>query len=146
MAQLDITFPTLDCAACTITPKMVDTANHACIRLYTLSEVTSVRGEAGNFQVHIRQNPRYVDVSKCTSCGLCFPGCPVVMKNEFDLGLSERKAVYTLFPQAVPNKAAIDRRRNVLVMPPVWIVALSIRTCLGMSSSLPKVSFRKPIR
>src|SRR3972149_1279667 len=112
MAQLDKTFPTLDCAACTITPRMVETANHDLIRLYTLSEVIAVTGEAGNFQVKIRKNPRYVDLRKCTGCGLCFPGCPVIMKNEFDLGLSERRARFTPFPQAVPNKASIDTREE----------------------------------
>ncbi len=93
-------------------PRLVEIGRHKDIEILSLSEVESVKGEPGNFQVTLRKRPRYVDINKCTGCGLCFPSCPVVMKNEFDLGLSERKAIYTLFPQAVPNKAAIDKREE----------------------------------
>lgn len=112
MSQLDKTFPTNDCAMCTQAPRLVEIGRHKDIEILSLSEVESVRGEPGNFQVTLTKRPRYVDMGKCTGCGLCFPSCPVVMKNEFDLGLSERKAIYTLFPQAVPNKAAIDKREE----------------------------------
>ncbi|HMK76052.1 MAG TPA: FAD-dependent oxidoreductase, partial [Thermodesulfobacteriota bacterium] len=71
-----------------------------------------MKGDPGNFQVTIRKKPRYVDITKCTGCGLCFVGCPVFMRNDFEVGLSERKAVYTLFPQAIPNKATIDKREE----------------------------------
>jgi len=71
-----------------------------------------VKGEPGNFQVTIRKKPRYVDITKCTGCGLCFAGCPVLMKNTFETGLSDRKAVYILFPQSIPNKATIDKREE----------------------------------
>ena len=112
MSQLDKTFPTNDCAMCTQAPRLVEIGRHKDIEILSLSDVESVKGEPGNFQVSLQKKPRYVDINKCTGCGLCFPGCPVVMKNEFDLGLSERKAIYTLFPQAVPNKAAIDKREE----------------------------------
>lgn len=110
MAQLDKTFPTLDCSACIITPKMVDTANHPNIHLLTYTEVVHIEGEAGNFKVTLKKKPRYVDVSKCTACADCVAQCPVTLPNEFDMGLGKRKAIYIPFPQAVPLKYTIDRR------------------------------------
>jgi heterodisulfide reductase subunit A-like polyferredoxin len=110
MAQLDKTFPTLDCSACIITPKMVDTANHPNINLLTYSEVLHIEGEAGHFKVVLRKKPRYVDVKKCTACADCVAQCPVTLPNEFDMGLGKRKAIYVPFPQAVPLKYTIDRR------------------------------------
>jgi heterodisulfide reductase subunit A-like polyferredoxin len=110
MAQLDKTFPTLDCSACIITPKMVDTANHPNINLITYSEVVHIEGKAGHFKVILRKKPRYVDVTKCTACADCVAQCPVTLPNEFDMGLGKRKAIYIPFPQAVPLKYTIDRR------------------------------------
>jgi heterodisulfide reductase subunit A-like polyferredoxin len=110
MAQLDKTFPTLDCSACIITPKMVDTANHPNINLLTYSEVVHIEGKAGHFKVILRKKPRYVDVTKCTACADCVAQCPVTLSNEFDMGLGKRKAIYVPFPQAVPLKYTIDRR------------------------------------
>ncbi len=110
MAQLDKTFPTLDCSACIITPKMVDTANHPNINLFTYSEVVHIEGEAGHFKVALKKKPRYVDVTKCTACADCVAQCPVTVPNEFDMGLGKRKAIYTPFPQAVPLKYTIDRK------------------------------------
>jgi len=110
MAQLDKTFPTLDCSACIITPKMVDTANHPNINLLTYSEVIDIEGKAGHFKVIVRRKPRYVDTAKCTACADCVAQCPVTLPNEFDMGLGKRKAIYTPFPQAVPLKYTIDRR------------------------------------
>ncbi len=110
MAQLDKTFPTLDCSACIITPKMVDTANHPNIHLLTYSEVVRIEGKAGHFKVLIRRKPRYVDMAKCTACGDCVGQCPVTLPNEFDMGLGKRKAIYVPFPQAVPLKYTMDRR------------------------------------
>jgi heterodisulfide reductase subunit A-like polyferredoxin len=110
MAQLDKTFPTLDCSACISTPKMVDTANHPNINLLTYSEVVRVEGKAGNFKVTVRKKPRFVDVTKCTGCGDCAAQCPVTLPNEFDMGLGNRKAIYISFPQAVPLKYTMDRR------------------------------------
>jgi len=109
MARFDKTFPTLDCSACILTPKMVDVAQEPNIELLTLAEVERVDGFVGNFDVTIRQHPRYVDTKDCTGCGTCWEKCPKKVPSEFDLGLGPRKAIYVPFPQAVPNKPSIDR-------------------------------------
>ncbi|KYK36859.1 MAG: FAD-dependent oxidoreductase [Theionarchaea archaeon] len=109
MAQLDKTFPTLDCSACILTPKMVDVARHPNVELLTYSEVVNVDGYIGNFTVTVKKKPRYV-IDVCTGCGECATVCPVEFPNEFDLGLSTRKAIYVPFPQAVPLKYTIDKR------------------------------------
>ena len=109
MAQLDKTFPTLDCAACILTPKMVDAAAHEKINLYTYCEVEKVSGFVGSFKVDIRQKARYVDAAKCTGCGLCTEKCPSrKAKNEFNLGMDTRSAIYIPFAQAVPKLPVID--------------------------------------
>ena len=111
MAQLDKTSPTLDCAACILTPKMVDAAQNEKIDLLTYSEVESVSGFVGNFTVKIRKKARYVDSTKCTGCGACTEKCPMKhVPNEFNLGMDERHAVYIPFAQAVPKVATIDPR------------------------------------
>jgi len=111
MAQLDKTFPTLDCSACVLTPKMVDVARHENIELITYAEVESVEGYVGNFRVRVKKKPRFVDEEKCTGCGECANICPVkeVVPNDFDLGLSKRGAVYIPFPQAIPLVYTIDK-------------------------------------
>ncbi len=109
MAQLDETFPTLDCSQCILTPKMVELAQNARAKIYTYSEIDSVKGFVGNFRVAIRQKARTVDHTKCTGCGICSEKCPVSVASEFDCGLAMRKAVYVPFPQAIPNKPVIDR-------------------------------------
>jgi heterodisulfide reductase subunit A len=109
MAQIDKTFPTLDCSACILTPKMVDAAQHPNITLHTYSEIEKVGGYVGNFQVDIRKKARYVDMDKCTGCGVCTEKCPSrKTKSEFEEGLSNRGAIYTPFAQAVPNVPVID--------------------------------------
>jgi heterodisulfide reductase subunit A len=108
MAQLDKTFPTMDCSACILTPRMVDVARKENIEIMTYSEVIDVSGYVGNFEVTIMKKPHYVDQEKCTACGACVETCPVVCGNEFDLGMSTRKAVYIPFPQAVPGQYTID--------------------------------------
>jgi heterodisulfide reductase subunit A len=108
MAQLDKTFPTLDCSACILTPKMTLVGSHPYIQLMTYSEVAEVSGFVGNFKAKIRQKARYVDTSKCTGCGLCQTKCPTKVDSEFDANLGKRKAIYTPFAQAVPNKPVID--------------------------------------
>ncbi len=109
MAQIDKTFPTLDCAACILTPKMVDAAQNDKITIYSYSEVESVKGFVGNFRVGIRRKARYVDETKCTGCGLCTEKCPQKkVPNEFNLGLDNRRAIYIPFAQAVPKVATID--------------------------------------
>lgn len=109
MTQIDKTFPTLDCAACILTPKMVDCAQNESIRIFAYSEVEAVKGFVGNFRVTIRKKTRYVDESKCTGCGLCTEKCPQkAVPNEFNLGLDHRRAIYIPFAQAVPKIATID--------------------------------------
>ncbi|WP_028307472.1 CoB--CoM heterodisulfide reductase iron-sulfur subunit A family protein [Desulfitibacter alkalitolerans] len=108
MAILDKTFPTMDCSACICTPKMVDAAQHPNIKLYTLSELESVGGYVGNFEVTIRKKARYVDMVKCTGCGICEAKCPKKVESEFDYGMGKRPCIYKPFPQAVPNKPMID--------------------------------------
>ena len=109
MAQIDKTFPTLDCAACILTPKMVEAAQNEKIKIYSFSEVEEVKGFVGNFSVKIRRKARYVNEDICTGCGACTEKCPMKkVPNEFNLGLDNRTAVYIPFAQAVPKVARID--------------------------------------
>ena len=108
MVKLDKTFPTLDCSACICTPKMSEAGNHPNIEIMNLAEVESVTGYIGNFDVTIRRKAKYIDYDLCTGCGLCETKCPSKTPNEFDEGLSMRKAIYKPFPQAVPSKPTID--------------------------------------
>ncbi|MFH1109507.1 MAG: CoB--CoM heterodisulfide reductase iron-sulfur subunit A family protein [Planctomycetota bacterium] len=110
MAQYDKTFPTLDCAACILTPKMSEVGQHENIKLLTYSELEEVSGSIGNFKVRIRRKARYVREDVCTGCGLCIDKCPRRVVDEvFEAGMGYRKAIYTPFPQAVPNIPVIDR-------------------------------------
>ena len=109
MTQIDKTFPTLDCAACILTPKMVDCAQNEKIRIYAYSEVESVGSFVGNFHVKIRRKARFVNEAVCTGCGACTEKCPQKkVPNEFNLGLDTRRAIYIPFAQAVPKVATID--------------------------------------
>ncbi len=108
MAQLDKTFPTNDCSTCILSPKMVDCARHPNIVLHTYSEVKEVRRDAGAFQVRVLSHARYVDEERCTGCGTCALKCPREVPDSFNLGLSQRKAIYLHFPQAVPMVMTID--------------------------------------
>ena len=109
MAQLDKTFPTLDCAACILTPKMVDVAQNENVRIFSYSEVTDVKGFVGNFDVTIKRKARFVKEDVCTGCGACTEKCPQKkVPNEFNLGMDNRRAIYIPFAQAVPKVATID--------------------------------------
>ncbi len=109
MTQIDKTFPTLDCAACILTPKMVEAAQNENIHIYSYSEVTAVKGFVGNFTATIKRKARYVKEEICTGCGLCTEKCPQKkIPNEFNLGLDNRRAIYIPFAQAVPKVATID--------------------------------------
>lgn len=110
MAQLDKTFPTNDCAMCTISPKLVETGRHPNIEVMTLTQVVDLRGEAGNFTVTLEHQPRYVDASKCVACGDCEKACPVIVPDRFNENLIKKHAIYKLYPQAVPNAYAIEKR------------------------------------
>ncbi|MBU3101657.1 MULTISPECIES: CoB--CoM heterodisulfide reductase iron-sulfur subunit A family protein [Clostridium] len=114
MSQLDKTFPTLDCSACILTPKMVDAASHENITLYTYSELEAVKGYVGNFEATINQKARSVNMDKCTGCGVCTEKCPSKKaKSEFNEGLRNRGAIYMPFAQAVPNVPVIDREHCI---------------------------------
>jgi len=109
MAMLDKTFPTLDCSACILTPKMVSLGQHPNVTLMPYSEVESVSGYVGNMKVMIRRKASSVDASKCNGCGICQEKCPTKTKSEFEQGKGMRKAIYRMFAQAVPNLPVIDR-------------------------------------
>jgi heterodisulfide reductase subunit A len=108
MAQLDKTFPTNDCSTCILSPKMVDCARHPNIVLHTYSQVQQVTGEAGAFGVRVLKRARYVDEERCTGCGECALKCPRKVPDAFNLGLSQRRAIYLYFPQAVPMVMTVD--------------------------------------
>ncbi|MBI4876056.1 MAG: CoB--CoM heterodisulfide reductase iron-sulfur subunit A family protein, partial [Acidobacteria bacterium] len=111
MAGLSETFPTLDCSQCILTPRMVEAGTHPRIRLLSYSEVESVEGYVGNFQVTVRQKARYVDADRCSGCGDCWRVCPLKkIPSEFDFGMGNRTAIYVPFPQAVPARPVIDKK------------------------------------
>lgn len=116
MAMFDKTFPTLDCAACILTPKMVSVGQHEMIRLLTRSKVVSVSGKPGSYHVKIIQSARYVDVKSCVACNQCVEVCPVKVESEFDSGISFRKAIYIPFPQAVPNAYLVDATKCTYIL------------------------------
>jgi heterodisulfide reductase subunit A len=111
MAQLDKTFPTLDCSACILTPKMVDVAKHPRIKLLTNSEVKDVKGFVGNYEASIVKMPRYVDEEKCVGCELCTKACPVKIPDDFNEGLSQTRAIHVYSPYAVPKVAIINPKQ-----------------------------------
>ena len=119
MAQLDKTFPTMDCSICILAPKMADAGRHPNIELLTNSEVQEVKGYIGNFKAKVMKKPRYV-TDECTACGDCVPVCSVTVPNEFDVGLATRHGIYIPFPQAVPSTYIVDRdlclnKENIIV-------------------------------
>jgi len=108
MAKLTKVFPTLDCAQCILTPRMAEVGRNPNVNLLTYAEVQEVSGRPGNYNVKVFMKPRGVDVEKCRSCGVCAKVCPVTVPDEYNEGLSERKAAYIMFPQAVPSAYTID--------------------------------------
>ncbi len=110
MAQLDKTFPTNDCAMCTLAPRLVDVGGHLNIETITGAEVEAVTGSAGDFEVTLHQDARYIDLDKCTGCSECVNACPVVVDSEFDVELIKRNAIYRRYPQAVPGAFAVDKQ------------------------------------
>jgi heterodisulfide reductase subunit A2 len=117
MAQLDKTFPTLDCSGCILTPKMMDVSNNPNIELLTYSEVTGVEGSIGNYVVKVKKKARYVNLDKCTGCGDCVAACRLKgrISSEFDEGIGKRSAIYIPFPQAVPLKCTIDKNSCLML-------------------------------
>ena len=116
MAQLDKTFPTNDCSMCTIAPRLVAAGTHRNIEIITNAELTELSGRAGNFNSTVTIQPHFVDLEKCTGCGLCAENCPVSVKDEYNQLLCDRKAIFKQYPQAVPNKFAMNR----LGVPPCY--------------------------
>ena len=110
MAQLDKTFPTNDCAMCTLAPKLVEVGRHLNVEIVTNAELVGLEGEPGNFDATIHRYARYVDPAKCTSCGECAPKCPVAVKDAYNEDLADRRAIYKLYPQAIPNTYAITKK------------------------------------
>ncbi|KXB07252.1 hypothetical protein AKJ51_01780 [candidate division MSBL1 archaeon SCGC-AAA382A20] len=110
MAQLDKTFPTLDCSSCILTPEMGRVDKHPNIELLSYAEVEEVDGYVGNYEVKVRRKPRYVEEEKCTACGDCTEVCPVDEPHQFDAKLGSRKAAYIPFPQAIPSSYTIEKR------------------------------------
>jgi len=108
MAQLDKTFPTNDCSMCILSPKLVEVSRNPMITLMTLSEIVGIEGQAPNFEVSVKRHPRYVREDRCVGCGKCAEKCPSKVQNEFECGLTQRKAIYVPYPQAVPMKYSID--------------------------------------
>lgn len=110
MAQLDKTFPTMDCSICILAPKMVECLRHPNIKLLVYSELKAVRGSAANFTATVLRRPKYVDETKCNACGECAKACPVQVPSEFNAAFEPRKAIYMPFPQAVPSVYAVDEK------------------------------------
>jgi heterodisulfide reductase subunit A len=113
MPMLDKTFPTNDCSMCTLAPKLVEVGRHLNIEILAPAEVAGISGVEGNFLVEVVQKARYIDESKCIACGICAEKCPKKVPDEFNQGLSARKAAYVLYPQAVPLKYAIDKEHCI---------------------------------
>ncbi len=110
MALLDKTFPTMDCAVCIFAPKMIETSRHPNINILSYSLVKEISGEAGSFKVQVQRDARYVREDRCTGCNNCTEVCPVNIPKDYEMGLGKRKAIYRLFPQAVPNVFTIDKK------------------------------------
>jgi len=110
MSMLDKTFPTNDCSMCILSPRVVDISNHLNIEIITCADLIDLEGEAGNFKAIIKKRPRYVDITRCVSCGKCAEVCPQEVDNQFNQGLDKRKAIYKPYPQAFPNAYVIDKK------------------------------------
>jgi len=113
MAQLDKTFPTNDCSMCILSPKLVECGRHLNVEVLTCSEITTISGKAGNFDVALSQHPRYIDLEKCTGCGECSKFCPVDAIDRFNKGLTNTTAIHIDYPQAVPLVYTIDREKCI---------------------------------
>ncbi|NTW35699.1 MAG: CoB--CoM heterodisulfide reductase iron-sulfur subunit A family protein, partial [Syntrophobacteraceae bacterium] len=115
MAQLDKTFPTNDCSMCILSPKFIECAENPNITIITNTHIEGVEGEAGNFQAHIVEEPRYVDEEKCTGCGTCAEYCPVYVPDVYNENLATKKCIHIHFPQAVPAASVVDASRCLFV-------------------------------
>ncbi len=139
MSQLDKTFPTLDCSICILGPKLADVGRNPNIELLTLTEVSSIKGEAGRFDVTLTLHPRYVDMSRCTGCGSCSEVCPVILPNEWDLNLKPRKCIHILFAQSIPLRASVDMNHCIGCQ-------LCVRACEKEAINLEDTERKKKIK
>ena len=142
MAMFDKTFPTLDCAACILTPKMVEVGQHQNIELMTYCEVEGVSGNPGNYQVNVLKKARRVDLATCIGCGICTEKCPAKAPSEFDDGTTLRKSIYIPFPQAVPNKYLIDADSCTYVLKGkcgVCVKFCPVENCINLDAKDEKV-------
>jgi heterodisulfide reductase subunit A len=127
MAQLDKTFPTNDCSMCILSPKFIECAENPNITIMTQTQVERVDGEAGNFQVHLIQEPRYVDEEKCTGCGICAEYCPIYVPDVYNENLAQKKCIHIHFPQAVPAVSIVDPDRCLFLQR--TICQICVPTC-----------------
>jgi len=143
MAQLSETYPTLDCSICILGPLMVEAFRNPNIKILRLSEVEDVKGYVGNFKVRVRQEPVYVDETKCNMCAECAKVCPAEVPNEFDSELTWRKAVYIPFAQAVPPVYVLDAKSCLGLLPQACGECKKACDKLGMScinlDALPEI-------
>ena len=133
MSQLDKTFPTNDCAMCIMSPKLVQVGREKNIEILPFSEVLSLDGDAGHFKAKLLRHPRRVDPNKCTGCGVCQQYCPLELSSEYNQGLTQRKAIFLDYPQAVPNTHAIDRKNAPCQL--TCPVRLDVREYVGLIAS-----------
>ena len=113
MAKWDKVFPTMDCSICILGPLMAEVYSHPNVKVYTLCEVVSVKGAAGNYEVELHQKARYVDLEKCNGCNKCLDVCPITVPNEYEYGIGERKAMVKPYAEAVPTAPYIDMENCV---------------------------------
>ncbi len=139
MAMFDKTFPTLDCSACILTPKMVSAGQHEKIHLMTYSELEEVTGGPGDYHVKVRTRARHVDVDACVACHDCAAVCPVSVPSEFDDGIAPRKAIYIPFPQAVPNAYLVDAESCVWIQTDGKKCGACIKKCSKDAINLEEV-------
>ena len=129
MSQLDKTFPTNDCSMCILSPKFIECATNPNITILTNTRVEGVEGEAGDFEVRLVEEPRYVDEEKCTGCGTCAEYCPVYVPDTYNEKLARKKCIHVHFPQAVPAVSVIDAGNCLFLKRK--ICQICVPTCKG---------------